>query len=335
MSLYSYREANPAVVKSFINNEAINPLLRAWVAADYGLAAQVPDPGSRSRPPLSEDIALGELDRYHTPAGNVASPLVAAVSPMTETQALELQGSFRRQNELALSLAAAFSAAGLTAQARTFDQFIRSRQQDVATATPLVAVNTYSHSGGMFGFQVGPRLTAIEQVKKRSVSGPGEVLDRQTFPTLILFGLDRRDLVKVKLTDEGKYQLYQAGLLLLTAPSWVPVDSATRGQRMTEIERLAISYDLSRTSADLAKLEKTSQDPATVSTAGFAKNRTRMLRYKANGSGVIVDFPDEIFEPGRDSRPTAAQSTSEATAKPGRTRGPQPNRADTPRGAGD
>ena len=83
-----------------------------------------------------------------------AAPLVAAVSPLTDVQTLDLASSNSQQQQVALNLAFNVTAAGLNAEAQAFLNYAHNLQQQFNTITPDVFANSYS-TGSMFGFQVG------------------------------------------------------------------------------------------------------------------------------------------------------------------------------------
>lgn len=174
-------------------------------------------------------------------------PLVSAISPMTETEALDLSSSTRRQEEFALSLSFALRYAGLGAQAEAFEQFAKSRQKDMRTRSASAAINTYSASGGVFGFQIGPRLRAIADPSSTD-SAPGNILERQAFPALVLIGFDKDDLRPRICVQEGKIQVWEPALYFVQTTNWVPVKdkwySWLHKPRLSERERLEWSAAL-------------------------------------------------------------------------------------------
>jgi hypothetical protein len=297
---YHFGTARRSVVEAFVRDPAVDPAVRLRVAADYGLQPpQNVPPGTAA---LAANAKLPDALLPPPPEDGDPTPLVAAVSPMTETQALDLASSRRRQDEFSLNLSFVLRYLGLGGQANAFEKFARQQQSDVATATANVAANAYSHEGGMFGFQVGPRLVAVERVRKGKASGAAEVLERQSFPALILFGFDRRDLVRVRWESEGsntRLNLSEARLALLSAPSWMPVTRQTSTVRFSERERLRWSRDLGAALGGLP-------NPATPgSTAFLAQFRAEALRYKAFGGGLYVDLPEELFSEEFGVRPPA------------------------------
>ena len=121
------------------------------------------------------------------------APLVAAVSPFTDSQTLDLRSSFRDQEARALQIAVALSGMGLEGQAKYFRDFVKRLEQDVATRGEENFVSAFSTSGGVFGYQIGPRLKALDNPASRKAE-PDYILERMSFPVLILIGIDRDDL---------------------------------------------------------------------------------------------------------------------------------------------
>jgi hypothetical protein len=334
ISRYSYGPARREVVEAFVADETVDPGVRKMVATEYRVATTRPSvvaaqPATTIPPEL--DHAMLNVDGHGIPADGGPSPLVAAVSPMTETQSLGLESSYRSQRELAIRLSFALQAAGLKAQAAAFQQFVKSLQQDVETATAVNTVNAYSHLGGMFGFQVGPRLVAIEQVRKGKSSGAAEILDRQSFPTLIIFGVNRAETVRLGWVG-GKVTVYEAQLLLTSQPSWMPTDEGTSGDRLLPSHRLALAYEMAEKSSALLQAAERVDTAARAANQPMAKSpeqaarakelargadaigrittlmdvRRSLLRYKFFGVNVKVMLPADTFRQPAVQAPAAA-----------------------------
>lgn len=133
--------------------------------------------------------------------------IINAVSPLVDVQNLDLASSLARQDEVALFLSATLAQAGLRGQASTFNQWVRQRRKDVATRSTVAVATSYTLAGGVFGFEIGPRLRALADPDARK-SESAMILDRQAFPILILLGLNEdtaRPLIMwgSKKSDEG------------------------------------------------------------------------------------------------------------------------------------
>jgi hypothetical protein len=149
-------------------------------------------------------------------------PIVAAISPLTDTQTLDLQSSFLKQQQLALNfLISVTTATHGNFNSDTVINYIKSLQQQFSTVNPNVVANAYS-AGPVFGFQIGPSLKAIQDAKANKASGPADILDRQSFPALIIFGIDAAEIhPKVQWTKDG-YRLYEPQLHVESMNQWMP-----------------------------------------------------------------------------------------------------------------
>jgi hypothetical protein len=313
---YCYKEASPSVVAAFVQDPSFSAAVRKKVAQDANAALGVTPSVEKSQDqieiPADLLLSAGTTQPFPEPTPGSGSPLVEAVSPMTETQALDLESSARQQQELALRIALSLQAAGLTAQAAAFDDYLKRHQQDVSTITPAVAVNAYSHLGGMFGFQVGPRLFAVEKVHNGKLAAPADVLDRQSFPTLLLFGVDKSDLFRISKDNSGHFTLWEAQLLLITANNWVPIDPSTESARLTEVDQVDQSIEL-RQRLDAIPDYK---DAALARTVFRLKARATSLQYRASGAGALVELPEDVFHPVTPATADKPQSNPNDPAKP-------------------
>jgi hypothetical protein len=116
-----------------------------------------------------------------------ADPTVAAVSPMTETQVLDIGNSYRKQSSIALDLAGALEGAGDKRSAQILAEYAKQLQNDAITRTPQNLVTGYS-VGSLFGYQIGPSFTANGSLSSRKGKSD-DILQRQSFPALLLFGI--------------------------------------------------------------------------------------------------------------------------------------------------
>jgi hypothetical protein len=145
------------------------------------------------------------------------------VSPLVESQTLDLADSTRLQTQLALSLAAAVNYPGATASVKALEQFAKSRQYDAATRTPLSMVNSEGGQDGSFGFQIGPRFQALSNPANGS-SGAGSVLDRQSFPAVFICGMSKGDIEpRLNTNSDGRFMVYEPYLALHQTRRWVPL----------------------------------------------------------------------------------------------------------------
>lgn len=133
------------------------------------------------------------------------TPLIAAVSPMTEVQTLDLRASVRLQKAYALRVAAALSGMGAEVQGELFRDWVRRLERDVSTRSNLNAVTSYSISGGSFGYQIAPRLQAMANPAADEAK-PDLVLQPITFPVLIIIGIDDWDFKTYGVQAIGFHQ---------------------------------------------------------------------------------------------------------------------------------
>jgi hypothetical protein len=241
--------------------------------------------------------------QYAFDASSNGGPLVSAVAPMTATQNLQLQSSYRNQQEVALQIALQMQLMGQTVAANAFERYAKNLQQDFATATVNVTANSYS-TAGMFGFQVGPQLRAIEQAQAGAYSGPAQVLERQSFPALIIFGFEANDITpKLRKNEDGKYELREKQVHLLAASNWVPTDDRLYGDRSrpSETERFQLEYWINKYQARLAFADIPS------SMNEFIGARVNAAKDRMMGSGCHFSLPQEIIAPPTHPKVTQIQ----------------------------
>jgi len=284
---YQEQPARLAVVQNFVNNPRNDLGLRKRVAMSYGL----PLP-SGAADPFDPARVIPEAYRAFTPAElRQAFPLVSAVSPMTQTQVEEDLNSRRQQLQVALDLAGALHSAGLNAQANFFDHFARSLQQDADTVNATVAVNTYSFNGGVFGFEIGPRLRAVAHPSKLN-SAPGDTLERQSFPSLILLGFGEDELrPRVRVDRFGQFRLVELAIVMDQTSKWnslngnlfgwLPVRAALfRNKPFSEETRLYLEDELSR------RLRRIRLNDASLDDDQASGEARRLLERLASGKGA-------------------------------------------------
>lgn len=117
---------------------------------------------------------------------------VTVISPLIDTDTQDLSDSTRSQVEFAMALSAALQGAGYGGAAKVFEQYVKNKQYDIRTVSQSADIDAFSSADGGFGFQIGPRLQALDNPAK--ASGPSQVLDRQSFPVLLILALDGADI---------------------------------------------------------------------------------------------------------------------------------------------
>lgn len=192
---------------------------------------------------ISEPYHQELLNRYILRSCKPSDVLVSAVSPMSDAQLLDSQSSLSRQVELAARIQLALSYAGAKAAADTFGQWAKRQQEDIQSRSANVVVNSYSMSGGIFGFQVGPKLLASPA--QRSGTASVEKLTRQSFPTLLIMGYDEQEvgarvLIKKESTQKTYCHVVEPDLRLDTMTSWKPLNK--KADVLSEKEFYAVRH---------------------------------------------------------------------------------------------
>ena len=279
IALQPLRKQNPTNEPGRTDDPNTNTLVNAKNAlGEWGIlpelrASLLGDPNGQFIPLAVPDVALN----YD------AAPLVAAVSPFTDSQTLDLQSSIREQQARALQIAASLSGLGATGQAKYFRDYVKRLEQDVATRGAENFVSAFSTSGGVFGYQIGPRLRAIDRVGSKD-GKPDHTLERMSFPVLIIIGIDRDDLnlrirPKMKTDFTTGEPLYPDKVVEIVEPAlkfrqttrwiplgvrgwdWIPIVGHSLGQtlfrrRLSEVERMDWAARLYEANAQLDDLER-------------------------------------------------------------------------------
>ncbi|RYD24061.1 MAG: hypothetical protein EOP88_01605 [Verrucomicrobiaceae bacterium] len=126
------------------------------------------------------------------PQGGEPALMVHAVTPMVDSQNLDLASSVARQDEVAFFIAASLAQVGSTEAAKFFTSWVKLRRKDVSTRSTIATANSLSLGGGGFGFEVGTRLRGVDDGDGKG-NRPGQILERQTFPVLMIFGMEEDD----------------------------------------------------------------------------------------------------------------------------------------------
>ncbi|MBX3395294.1 MAG: hypothetical protein KF841_07990 [Phycisphaerae bacterium] len=279
-----------------------------------------------------------------TPAGELVSsvqvssaPLVAAVTPMTDMQTLDLSSSIRDQQALALKIALVVSGFGAEAQAAGLIQDIQQFQQDVATRSTLNTVAGYSNSGGVFGYQIGPSLFGVRNTgvfNNRRSAGAEKVLQRQSFPVLVFVGIDRNDL-RIRLSydpnSNPKWQIVEPRLQFRQTTRWIPIKKTDdpalfdARPRLTEKDRLHAANHL-RLAANIIERENPSENDswngpypsrsnnlqgsqnsmtsADLAFEDYVRNRIAILRSHVVEAFHFQAVPIDAFLPKEASKPS-------------------------------
>ena len=303
-----YVPARPEVVEALLSDPRLDGSLRQRIANDYGFAARLPEglgPGAAPDKATIPDWfrCNGECLEDPQPPQLPRNPLVAAVSPLTETQNLDLASSQRRVTELSLALVVALRQAGAAGQAELLTQYVRSLQQDVRTRGAVGIANSYSASGGVFGYHIGPRLQGLGDPAGGSKAA--EVLERQSFPILVLLGLDTNDLHPLlrwnncsqRRDCSTRLEVFEPEIRFTQVSRWMPLSrhwysfNDLFAPRLSETERIAWSYALNQEEVRQAR------GVLPGGTGRLVEQREYILKHHAFGSVVRQALPLELIAP--------------------------------------
>jgi hypothetical protein len=242
------------------------------------------------------------------------NPLVVAVSPLTDSQTLQLSSSLREMQQWSLRMAASLRAAGQEGQADALEEYVKSKQRDVSTANAVGVANAYSASGGVFGYQVGPRLRGLADPAEGDESA--NIMERQTFPVLILIAFDRSELrprIKIKRDAHGRSwpSVYEPVLKFTQTARWIPLDlpwyAFSPDHRLSEVDRLELSYRLNSAGGSPGN-DKT---PAANKVLESMDDRTIVLKGHLFGNVIKIGLPPQL---GLSQPPKASGAGSVACA---------------------
>lgn len=178
--------------------------------------------------------------------GSKPLPAIAAVSPMTDIQNLDSASSQRQAIERAQRIGLALSFLGAKTGVSAFNDYASKLESDIRTRTPLVPVASYSN-GGVFGYRIGPSVAALTNPGDPK-SASGELLQKQSFPVLLIIGLDKSDLAPRNTDKDGKPLMDKDGMPVVCepsldfeqTPSWVPMNEQAAENRLKETELVSI-----------------------------------------------------------------------------------------------
>ncbi len=335
----TYRPAGRLLVERFLGNppEDLSAEFVAKIAADAGLSYKV-------FASLFKRADMTEVDEtkfnllagantvplppvWELSANNTPEPMVIAVTPNMDVEVLDLASSYRRQFELTLKLAAAMQMAGMKGAANAFLDHASRLEQDARTRTPIPIINSYSISGKMFGFQIGPRLQALGSPANKK-SGPEEILHRQSFPAILIVGLNSnafRLLIERQVGADAKvrYVLNEPHLRIVPSVRWLRMNTGFLGLRgrQDEEDYIKLSESLSGKLESLnncvAQLPKDKNWPADI-TSGYAlaTNRSAMFRALAFVVASAQTFSSELLVPKNQAPPEAKKAPIAGTVEP-------------------
>lgn len=187
--------------------------------------------------------------KYHFADSNAIAPAaISAVSPMTDTQRLQLSNSQRQRKERALQLALALQSAGLDAGAKLFYEHLKDLEKDVLTDNREVPITAFA-TGHQFGYEIGPELWA-QTDPSASKPTPGYRLVRQSFPTLILLGFEDEELrPRLKCDAErpnATPTVVEPHLYIQQTRRWIPLTERAAASGPIDGEIAALNDQITR-----------------------------------------------------------------------------------------
>lgn len=304
----TYQKARREVVTRMLqfNTNVLNSELRDWLGSSYGfsefecqrygikkLTNEYPSKSDRaSNPPIPVHLRF-------VPNAAPQQVMVSAVSPMTDVETLDLATSTRRQSELMLSLIASFAQAGMTAQGSVLEQFVKRNEGDFRSRNAVATVNTYSMGGGVFGFEIGPRWRAIGRLD-RPKPKVDEVLDRQTFPVLLIAGVDRASLHPLIQDNVTNLIVWEPVLSISQTPRWAPAKKDCGiSPSQSQADLLRRANDLDKALGKLTKAFDAGDAAVGSNIVALAKDRSASLSAQLYGAkqehrfDVAKLWPDE------------------------------------------
>ncbi|NIP53881.1 MAG: hypothetical protein GWN00_05685, partial [Aliifodinibius sp.] len=250
------------------------------------------------------------LQRYQKVFREEFTPLAAAVSPMTDVDALDLSSSIRNQTFSAMKISAALSYAGFKGQAEVFDNWARKLEQDTQTRTSYAAITSFS-SGRHFGFRIRPRLKAIRDDAALDKT-PGYVLENQTFPVAVIVGFDTDDLKlafdferkgngRIKWDPNGMARIiaYEPTIEFHQTTNWLPNKEVSLwdklwGNELTETRRLEWLDSYIKETEKIIPVKKTNIDDINYCIK-YVDNRVELLSDQILGTYSAQYLPMEFL----------------------------------------
>lgn len=224
---YTYVPARREVVERMTRDLNLPEKLRERLAYDYQLLPRALNGDGQewiNRGP----VTIPEYLKYKEKEPTGMRPLVSGISPMSQSDTLDLASVFKRQDETAIALAATLKATGWNAQSKIFNQFVKNQKKDVQTRSSSATVATYSRAGGVVGFQIGPRLKALADPASRS-NKSAFILERQAFPALLVYGLDAADIYPRIECRGGRLFVHEANIKNTQRSYWQPMTHRFQG----------------------------------------------------------------------------------------------------------
>jgi hypothetical protein len=229
-----YDQVDYAGIQEIVNSKTLPERWHQRLMKDYG----IPDStntltNTGEIKPVGNYEAIPDYMRYadDDPNFEPPSPSVLIFSPLTDSEVFDDSGSYRNETAFALtlSLMAAFSQG--SGNFSSMINSINQQQEDLRIRRANNAVNSFSSGGGLFGFEIGPRLEVSGNLASL-YSNPANVLDRLSFPAVLVMLFDAEDLRPRLGWVDGKLVAYRPELDFFEQPQWVPMDKVLSKRRI-------------------------------------------------------------------------------------------------------
>lgn len=198
---------------------------------------------------------------------------ISAVSPMTDTQHLQISNSLRQRKERALQIAVALQSAGLDAGAKLFYEHLYDLEKDIQTDNREVSITAIA-TGSQFGYEIGPELWGQTDPSANKPK-PGYRLVRQSFPTLILLGFDEDQLMPQLKCDKEKLDVaptvVEPHLYIEQTRRWVPLTEKAAANGPIDGDIVALNDQITR-----------AYDNGTVCGKGVENNVCNQIKSRGN-----------------------------------------------------
>jgi len=216
-------------------------------------------------------------------------PSVIAVLPLVDSQNLALDNSSFNQLEVALQLAAAFSAKGVSVGASLLNDYIKRQESEVDTRNSVPVITSYT-DGSTFGFEIYPSLMA-QTNPGNSSSSPGDILQPITFPAVVAILIDKSDLGQT----QSPIMFVSGNATLSTQKTTVIQD----GDKPQVVLGRVGTFSLDKT---LAVFPQSNQSRMTTGSGAFNltnrfPNKLDDSVFNGAGSFVLTNTPSSLLRP--------------------------------------
>lgn len=314
-----FKDARRETVIRILNDPVWPAAVRSRIARDYGYncdsVAELEAMGITRAKEIANALPCQDFDQvpYSLTCKTMYKPIqVMVISPMVESETFDLASSYRAQSEFSMMLSVLLNYSGATVAGKAFEDFAKSQQHDIATVTSLDMVNSFGGQDGTFGFEIGPQPEGLAD--PASTSGKsGNVLERQTFPALLIMTMSKGDIEPRVIVTNNVYigshtfitnrvfRVYEPYISLSQTPNWVPVNepSYLYYQHAEESQKLSWADELETAAPAITNLNWNSQTDSSGHSGMEDVLRARLSRYEEALLGTInyVTLPQDRMVP--------------------------------------